>query len=406
MPDLGAICGKGSTSVMESLAPAPHGEVLYLDLPATTPVDSRVVDVMRPLLEAQFGNPHSDHAHGSAPAEAVALAAEQIADLLKADPGEIVFTSGATESNNAAIKGVMLSPDRRGDHIVVSAIEHKCVLEAARSLRAFGCEVTEVLPDPGGVVREEAVEAAMRPDTALVSLMLLNNEVGTLQPVAEVARMAHECGAVVHTDAAQAVGKIPVDVLDLGVDLLSLSGHKFYGPKGIGALYVSSACDVRLEPLIHGGGQQSGRRGGTVPAFLCAGLGEAARIVGEERHEVAADATAAAEIFDEALRGASPTVRRNGDPDAGTPFCRNYRFPKADADLMLRHLHGRLSASMGSACTAGAIEPSHVLTAMGLTGADATSSLRFGFGRGTDPIAARRAATLVAEAAQRSMTID
>ena len=391
---------------MEDLAHVSHGEGLYLDLPATTPVDPRVVDVMRPLLEAQFGNPHSDHAHGTAPAEAVALAAEQIADLLNADPGEIVFTSGATESNNAAIKGVMLSPDRRGDHVVVSAIEHKCILEAARSLRAQGCEVTEVLPDPGGVVRVEAVEAAMRPDTALVSLMLLNNEVGTLQPVAEVARMAHCRGAVVHTDAAQAVGKIPVDVLDLGVDLLSLSGHKFYGPKGIGALYISSACAVRLAPLIHGGGQQGGRRGGTIPAFLCAGLGEAARIAAEESDEVAAAATAAAELFDEGLRAALPTVRRNGDPDAGTPFCRNYRFPGADADLMLRHLHGRLSASMGSACTAGAIEPSHVLMAMGLTGADAASSLRFGFGHGTDRGAARQAAILVADVAQRSMTVE
>lgn len=218
--------------------------------------------------------------------------------------------------------------------------------------------------------------------------------------------MARERGTVVHTDAAQAVGKIPVDVLDLGIDLLSLSGHKFYGPKGIGVLYVSSACGVRLEPLIHGGGQQGGRRGGTVPAFLCAGLGEAARIAAAERDEVAAAATSAAELFDEALRGAFPAVRRNGDPDAGTPFCRNYRFPGANADLMLRHLHGRLSASMGSACTSGTIEPSHVLTAMGLTGTDATSSLRFGFGRGIDQGEARRAATLVIEAAQRSMTVD
>lgn len=394
---------KGRRLVIEDLAPIFQGEAIYLDLPATTPVDPRVVDVMRPLIETQFGNPHSNHAHSTAPAEAVALAAEQLADLLNADPGEVVFTSGATESNNAAIKGVMLSPDRQGDHIVVSAIEHKCVLEAARSLRALGCEVTEVMPNPSGVVSVEAMEAAMRPNTALVSLMLLNNEVGTLQPVAAVTRMAHDRGAMVHTDAAQAVGKIPVDVLDLGVDLLSLSGHKFYGPKGIGALYMSSACGVRLEPLIHGGGQQSSRRGGTVPAFLCAGLGEAARIAFEEQDRDAAAAMEAAEVFDEQLRAAVLTVQRNGDPVAGTPFCRNYRFPGADADLMLQHLYGHLSASMGSACTAGAIEPSHVLAAMGLTGADAASSLRFGFGRGMDGDAARRAAALVAEAAQCSV---
>ena len=374
---------------------------IYLDLPATTPIDSRVLTVMRPFLEAQFGNPHSDHFHGFIPAEAVALAAEQIAELLNADPGEIVFTSGATESNNAAIKGVMHARERRGDHIVVSAIEHKCVLEASRSLRAAGHEVTEVAPDNGGVVHADAIAAAMRPDTALVSLMLLNNEIGTLQPVAEVAQIVRARGAVMHTDAAQAVGKIAVDVLDLGVDLLSLSGHKFYGPKGIGALYVSSTCPVRLEPLIHGGGQQAGRRGGTLPAFLCAGLGEAARIAREEQ-DTAIRAVVAAATFDALLREAVPNVVLNGDPEAVAPFCRSYRFPGSDAASVLQRLYGRVSASMGSACTAGAIEPSHVLTAMGLIGEDAAASIRFGFGRTTDVAEARHAAILVAEAVRLS----
>ena len=373
-------------------------KAIYLDLPATTPVDPRVLAAMRPFLEEQFGNPHSDHAHGLAPAEAIDTAAELVGGLLNADAGEIVFTSGATEANNAAIKGVMRAPDRRGNHIVISAIEHKCVLEAARSLRAAGYEVTEVAPDAGGIIRVEAVADALRPETALVSLMLLNNEVGTLQPVAEVAEIVRNHGAVMHSDAAQAVGKLEIDVLDLGVDLLSLSGHKFYGPKGIGALYLSSACPVRLEPLIHGGGQQAGRRGGTVPAFLCAGLGEAARIAGEEMHEATKAIVTSAAAFDATLRAALPDAILNGNPEMVTPFCRSYRFSGTDAAAVLQHLYGRLSASLASACSSGSIKSSHVLTAMGLTGAQADASIRFGFGRMTQEEEACLAASLVAEA--------
>ena len=376
--------------------------MIYLDFPATTPMDAEVGAAMRPYMNELFGNPHSDHAHGLAPSEAIDEAIRHVATLIGADPGEIVFTSGATEANNHAIKGVMRSGDRRGDHVVVSAIEHRCVLEAARSLRAHGYEVTEVPPGPDGVVRPDAIEAAIRPDTALVSLMLVNNEVGSRQLVREVAAAVRAAGAVMHTDAAQAVGKIPVDVAELGVHLLSLSGHKFYGPKGIGALYVSTDCPVRLEPLIYGGGQQAGRRGGTLPTFLCVGLGEAARIAAERMGQDTEARSWVAATFEAALRGATTGVAMNGPSGQTRGIADSYRFEGADAASVLQLLYGKVSASMGSACRAGSIEPSHVLVAMGLTPEQANQSIRFGFGRATTEDEARCAAAMVADAVEKA----
>ena len=370
---------------------------VFLDSPSTTRPDHRVIEAMVPFLQDEFGNPHSNHVHGIKSAEAVDLALSQIAKLINANPGEIVFTSGATEANNSALKGVMKSPHRRGNHMVISAIEHMCVLNAAQALQMDGVEVTIVPPDATGVVSTDDIASAIRPDTALVSLMLLNNEVGTLQPVRETAALVRSKGAVMHTDAAQFVGKHKIDVEDLGVDLLSLSGHKFYGPKGIGAHFISRQSPVAPLPLIHGGGQQAGRRGGTLPTFLCVGLGTAAEIAFSEQAQWLRSAQSAARIFENTLKRLVPDFQRNGNPRQGTT-CVNYRFPGVDAEAVLQQLFGRVSASLGSACSVGTIAPSHVLTAMGYTSVEAFECIRFGFDKDIRAEEARVGAELVAEA--------
>ena len=367
---------------------------IYLDSAATMPIDPRVFAAMEPYLLAHYGNPHAENAHAVEPATAVADAAFNVANLIKADPGEIVFTSGATEANNAALKGVMQSASRRGSHLIVSAIEHSCVLEAARSLERQGARLTIVPVSADGVVDPDEVMGAVRDDTALVSIMLVNNEIGTIQPMNEVAVRLRGTGVALHTDAAQAPARIVVDIEALQVDLLSLSGHKLGGPKGVGALFISKNCPTPLEPLLHGGGQQGGRRGGTVPTFLAVGLGEAARLAPEKRRAIAANALR----FERALRARYPhTVINGGPPRAGGIL--SARLPFAEAQSVLQLLHGKVSASLGSACHAGSINPSHVLTALGLREAEMAESIRFSFHADQTEDDLIEAAGLIADAA-------
>lgn len=382
---------------------------IYLDYQATAPPDGRVIDAMQPWLRERFGNPHSEHVFGWEAAEAVDEAARQVAGLIGAAPGEIVFTSGATEANNLAIQGVARSRARRGNRIVTTSIEHKCVLNTALSLgkQGFGVDVLPV--ERTGRVNLATLEAALSDDTALVSVMMANNEIGTVQPIAEIGALCRERGIVFHTDAAQAAGKLPIDVEALNVDLLSLSGHKFYGPKGVGALYVSRHCPVPLEPLIIGGAHQQGLRAGTVVPFLCAGLGAACRIAGEELEKDRAHCEALREAFLAILTSRIPGARINGDPVHYLPGNLNIRLPNTDADSLLAGLQGKVAASTGSACNAGLIEPSYVLLALGLTLEEANSSIRFGFGRFTSIDDIESAAHLLADKAdhfQRTLAVS
>lgn len=370
---------------------------IYLDHAASTPIDPRVRTAMEPFLSGYFGNPHAEHADAVEPADAIAQAATLVAELINADAGEIVFTSGATEANNTALKGVMLAEARRGSHLIVSAIEHSCVLEAARWLERQGCDLTVVPVRSNGTVAPDVVVRAVRDDTALVSIGLVNNELGTLQPLQEIADHLRGTGVVFHTDAAQAPVRTHVDVHELGVDLLSLSGHKMAGPKGVGALFVSLSCPVRLEPLLHGGGQQGGRRGGTVPTFLCVGLGEAAKHAAGKRKAAAL----VTQAFERRLRELRPNALVNGGSGPNVGSILNVRIPGVDASSVLQLLYGRVSASMGSACHAGSIETSHVLAAIGLAAAEVAESIRFSFSANTSIEDAERSAILVASAADQ-----
>ena len=392
-----------ATTVVESVPKraGANTDPIYLDYQATTPVDRRVREAMLPYLDGEFGNPHSAHAFGWTAAEGVQDAANAVAALIGAAPGEIVFTSGATEANNLAIQGAARSERRRGDHIVTTAIEHKCVLNTALWFEQLGFEVDVVGVGRNGVLDPARVADAIRPDTAIVSVMLANNEIGTVQPVAEIGAAARERGVVMHTDAAQAVGKIPVDVEALNTDLLSLSAHKLYGPKGIGALYVSRHCPVDLAPLILGGGQQAGRRAGTVPAFLCAGLGEACRIAQREMNSDRVHSLAARTAFLSTLRERLDGIVINGDMDRRLPGNLNLQLPGVEADSLLTALQGKVAASTGSACNAGLIEPSYVLTALGLTPREVRSSIRVGFGRFSSLNQIERAASLLAGRARK-----
>ena len=374
-------------------------ERIYLDYQATTPLDPRVRSAMQPYLEEMFGNPHSEHIYGWETAEAVDEAASNVGQLIGAAAGEIVFTSGATEANNLAIQGIARSERCRGNHIVTTAIEHKSVLNTALSLRKWGFTVDVVPVEHNGLVDLATLKAALRDDTALVSVMMVNNEVGTVQPIAEIGSLCRERGTTFHTDAAQAVGKLPINVTELNVDLLSLSGHKVYGPKGIGALYVSRHCPTPLEPLIIGGAQQQGLRAGTVPPFLCAGLGETCLIARAELEQDQAHSATLRDAFWSILSSRVPSAVINGDLHRRLPGNLNVMFPGSDADSLLASLRGEVAASTGSACNAGLIEPSYVLLALGLTLEETNSSIRFGFGRFTSMNDVERAATLIADKA-------
>jgi cysteine desulfurase len=362
----------------------PNAAPVYLDYQATTPLDRRVLDAMLPYFTEKFGNPHSvTHAYGREAEAAVEVARAEIAALIGAEPREIVFTSGATEANNLAVKGAArFHRDAGRDHVVTVVTEHKCVLESVAALAREGFRATVLPVDGQGLVDVGALAAALDERTAVVSVMAANNEIGVLQPLAEIGALCRARGALFHSDAAQAVGKVPIDVDAFGIDLLSISGHKVYGPKGIGALYVRRRPRARLAPLFDGGGQERGLRSGTLPTPLCVGLGAAARIAGLEMAAEGERLLGLRRRFLAGMRARVPELRLNGDPERRLPGNLNLSFPGAPA-LAVMAACPSLALSTGSACTAAAVEPSHVLRALGLSEALAGTALRIGLGRQT-----------------------
>ncbi|KAF2740196.1 cysteine desulfurase [Polyplosphaeria fusca] len=357
---------------------------IYLDMQATTPMDPRVVDAMLPFMTGLYGNPHSrTHAYGWETDKAVEQARESIAALIGADPKEIIFTSGATESNNMSIKGVARFFKRGGkkNHIITSQTEHKCVLDSCRHLQDEGFQVTYLPVQQNGLVDMAQLEAAIRPETCIVSIMTVNNEIGVIQPVEEIGRLCRSKKIYFHTDAAQAVGKIPMDVNKMNIDLMSISGHKIYGPKGIGACYVRRRPRVRLDPIISGGGQERGLRSGTLAPPLAIGMGEAARICKEDMEYDHKRVSTLSNRLLEGLLSLEHTTL-NGDETRHYPGCVNVSFAYVEGESLLMALKD-IALSSGSACTSASLEPSYVLRALGSSDESAHSSIRFGIGRFT-----------------------
>jgi cysteine desulfurase len=357
---------------------------IYFDYLATTPVDPRVVEKMVHCLsmDGNFGNPASrSHLFGWKAEEAVENARRQVADLINADPREIVWTSGATESDNLAIKGVAHFYQKKGKHIVTSKIEHKAVLDTCRHLEREGYEVTYLDPDSRGLITPEAVAGALRDDTVLVSIMHANNEIGTINDIAGIGEVTRAAGVLFHVDAAQSAGKIEIDMATMKVDLLSMSGHKMYGPKGIGALYVRRKPRVRLEAQMHGGGHERGMRSGTLATHQIVGMGEAARIAKESMAEEAERLRGLRQRFWQGIKDIEE-VHVNGDMEQRLPGAINISIAFVEGESLIMSLKD-LAISSGSACTSASLEPSYVLRALGLNDELAHSSLRFSFGRFT-----------------------
>jgi len=377
---------------------------VYLDYHATTPVDPRALEIMLPWFTEKFGNPHStSHGFGKEAAEAVEAARGQVARLIAADPREIVFTSGATESNNLAIKGAARFERRhrnKRNRIVTLVSEHKCVVESVKDMGDEDFETVFLEVGPGGKVDMAALDAAVDERTVIVSVMAANNEIGVIQPLAEIGALTRERGVLFHTDAAQAAGKIPLDVDEANIDLLSISGHKLYGPKGIGALYVRRRPRARIEPLFSGGGQERTIRSGTLPAPLVIGFGAACEIASDEMDEEARRYDALRTRFLKRLGERVDGVALNGDTEDRLPANINLRFDGVDA-LKLIDLAPDLAFSTGSACTSATVEPSYVLRAIGLSDEEAGSSVRLGLGRFTTADEVDFAADHLAEAVRR-----
>lgn len=357
---------------------------IYFDYSATTPVDKRVAEKMMQYMttDGHFGNPASrSHKFGWQAEEAVDIARSQVAELINADPREIVFTSGATESNNLAIKGAANFYRKKGKHIITCKTEHKAVLDTCRELERQGFEVTYLDPEENGLIDLKKLEAAMRDDTVLVSIMHVNNEIGVIQDIGEIGEMCRARKIIFHVDAAQSAGKINIDMQHLKVDLLSISAHKLYGPKGIGVLYVSRKPRIRLEAQTHGGGHERGMRSGTLPTHQIVGLGEACRIAKEEMAEDLAHVTAMRDRLWAGLNEMEQ-VFVNGDFDKRYPGNLNVSFNFVEGESLIMALKD-LAVSSGSACTSASLEPSYVLRALGLNDEMAHSSIRFSFGRFT-----------------------
>ena len=376
---------------------------VYLDNHATTRTDPRVVEAMLPFFTSSYGNASSAaHRYGWEAAEALDHARERVAALIGAEHREILFTSGATEANNLALKGVLPGLRSRGNHVITSAVEHSSVLETLTRQSRAGWNVTVVPPDPTGLVSAEAVAAALTGSTVLVSVIAASNEVGTLNPVDAIGQMCLERGIVFHTDATQAVGKVPFDVARCGAGLVSFSGHKFHGPKGIGALYVSRhhAPPVRLAPLFDGGGQERGLRSGTVAVPLAVGLGEACAIAAAERETEAHRIATLRERLYSGICARIDAVKLNGHPTGRLPGNLNLSFAGVDGEALMMGMR-EVAVSSGAACTSARAEPSHVLLAIGLDEALARASLRFGLGRFTTAEEVDFAAGYVAEVVAR-----
>ncbi len=363
------------------MSTTPHFPI-YMDYGATNPVDQRVVDAMIPWLREHFGNPASrSHAWGWEAEEAVEKARQQVADLIGADPREIVWTSGATESNNLALKGAAQFYKGRGKHIITVKTEHKAVLDTVRELERQGFEATYLDVQDDGLIDLEAFKAALRPDTILVSVMFVNNEIGVIQDIPAIGAICRERGIVFHVDAAQATGKVAIDLGALPVDLMSLASHKTYGPKGIGALYVRRKPRVRIEAQMHGGGHERGMRSGTLPTHQIVGMGEAFRIA---REEMGTENERIRALQQRLLRGLSDIEQTflNGHPDKRVPHNVNMSFNFVEGESLIMGIKG-IAVSSGSACTSASLEPSYVLRALGRSDELAHSSLRMTIGRFT-----------------------
>ena len=355
---------------------------IYMDYSATTPVDPRVASMMIPYLTEKFGNPASrSHAFGWEADAAVELAREQVAALVNADPKEIVWTSGATESNNLAIKGAAHFYQGKGKHIVTMRIEHKAVLDTVRELEREGFSATYLDPEPDGLLDMGKFKEALRPDTVLVSIMLVNNEIGVIQDIAAIGEICRDKGVLFHVDAAQATGKVAIDLQQLKVDMMSFSAHKTYGPKGIGALYVRRKPRVRLEAQMHGGGHERGMRSGTLPTHQIVGMGEAFRIA---QAEMAQENERVRMLRDRLLNGlmAMEEVHINGDMEHRVPHNLNLSFNFVEGESLIMAIKD-VAVSSGSACTSASLEPSYVLRALGRSDELAHSSIRFSMGRFT-----------------------
>jgi cysteine desulfurase len=373
---------------------------VYLDYSATTPVDPRVAKAMIPWLCESFGNPASrSHAYGWEAEAAAEQARKQVADLVCADPREIVWTSGATESNNLAIKGAAQFYASKGKHLITLKTEHKAVLDTVRELERVGFEATYLDVQENGLVDLAALEAAIRPDTVLVSVMMVNNEIGVIQPIQAIGELCRSRGVLFHVDAAQATGKVAIDLGRLKVDLMSFSAHKTYGPKGVGALYVRRKPRVRLQPQMHGGGHERGLRSGTLATHQIVGMGQAFALAAEEMAEENARIQA---LRDRLWAGLStlPEVYLNGDMAARVPHNLNVSFAYVEGESLIMAIKA-LAVSSGSACTSASLEPSYVLRALGRNDELAHSSIRFSFGRFTTEAEIDFAITLIKEKIER-----
>lgn len=359
------------------------GRPLYLDMQATSPVDPRVLDTMLPFYLSRFGNPHSrTHLYGWESDQAVESARAHVADLIGASAKEIIFTSGATESNNISVKGVLHFYKDKKRHVITTQTEHKCVLDSCRHLQQEGFEVTYLPVELDGLVDLDKLRAAIRPDTGLVSVMMVNNEIGVVQPVEEIGKICKEFNVPFHTDAAQALGKIPIDVDKMNISLMSLSGHKIYGPKGIGALYMRRRPRIRVEPQMSGGGQERGIRSGTVPTPLVVGFGAACEIAKKEMEYDDKRIKALQERLLNGIRDKVDGVIVNGSLERRYAGNLNLSFAYVEGESLLMGLK-EVAVSSGSACTSASLEPSYVLRALGVEEDMAHTSIRYGIGRFT-----------------------
>ncbi|MEE8393735.1 MAG: IscS subfamily cysteine desulfurase [Rhodospirillales bacterium] len=356
---------------------------IYLDYQATTPTDERVFEAMVPYFTGKFGNPHSrSHFYGWEAEEAVEKARRQIASIIGADSKEIIFTSGATESNNLALKGVANFYKEKKDHIITCVTEHKCVLDTCRHLEQEGFTVTYLGVGENGLIDMEELAEAITPKTAIVSIMAVNNEIGVIQPIASIGALCRGKGVFFHSDCAQAVGKIALDVNEMNIDLMSISGHKIYGPMGVGALFVRRRPRVRIKAMIDGGGQERGMRSGTLPTPLCVGLGEACAIAADEMAAEAERLGMLSGRFYNAIMERLPEVYLNGDKERRIPGNLNLSFAYVEGEGLMMGIK-ELAVSSGSACTSASLEPSYVLRALGVEEELAHTSLRIGIGRFT-----------------------
>jgi len=391
-----------------ALAEWPNTLPIYLDNQSSTPLDPRVLEAMLPYFTEHFGNPHSEsHVYGRNAMATIETARGEVARLIGADSREIVFTSGATEANNLALKGAAhfarahpSAGSKARDHLIVLTTEHKCVLESTVALQREGFAATYLPVEPNGLVDLDRLAAAITDRTLLVSVMAAHNEIGVIQPLAEIGALCRSRGVLFHTDAAQAFGKIPLDVEAMRLDLMSISGHKIYGPKGVGALYIRRRPRVRLLPLIDGGGQERGLRSGTLPTPLCIGLGRAAALAGAEMAEEARRLRELRDRLYANLRRRVPDLQLNGDLDHRLPGNINVSFPRVTASALIQACPS-VAMSTGSACTSASVEPSYVLRALGLSDDRANASIRLGLGRFTTAAEADFAVDAIAAAVSR-----